>query len=223
MTDPKGLCRQRSPDHVSRVASPTQSVGADQHVRRSATGTPRPTRSSPHLAVAPSQHPPARGPPRPQPATTIRTHQLTRHQRALDFQRVSSYDLQQCLRAPGRALPSRPSEKAGGSLRVQDACTLTPDANKHNPKAAPNPSPPSTSLQQPPVFNQRGAQHRSAILPSLSGGAVIGRSAAALRACARRPWGGGQRAPKSATSAPAFVQWNRARDRRGHYGRVRRR
>lgn len=33
-----------------------------------------------------------------------------------------------------------------------------PDAKRGNPKAAPIPSPPSTSLQPPPVFNQRGAQ-----------------------------------------------------------------
>jgi len=43
-------------------------------------------------------------------------------------------------------------------LRVQVPSTLTPDANKGNPKAAPIPSPRSMSLQRPPVFNQRGAQ-----------------------------------------------------------------
>jgi hypothetical protein len=43
-------------------------------------------------------------------------------------------------------------------LREQVACTLTPHAKKGNPKAAPNPSPRSMSLQQPRVLNQRGAQ-----------------------------------------------------------------
>ena len=44
-------------------------------------------------------------------------------------------------------------------MREQDAATLTPHANKGNPKAVPNPSPHSTSLQQPCVLNQHGAQH----------------------------------------------------------------
>lgn len=45
-------------------------------------------------------------------------------------------------------------------MRVQVMCTLTPDAKKGNPKAARTTSPPSMSLQQPRVLNQRGAQQR---------------------------------------------------------------
>ena len=58
-------------------------------------------------------------------------------------------------------------------MRVQDECTLTPDAKKGNPKAAPIPSPPSTSLQRPPVFNQRGAQQAVEIVHLVNDGEPV--------------------------------------------------
>ena len=44
-------------------------------------------------------------------------------------------------------------------MRVQVVGTLSPDAKKGNPKAAPTTSPPSMSLEDPRVLSQRGAQH----------------------------------------------------------------
>ena len=57
-------------------------------------------------------------------------------QSAFDFHRVGSYDLHQCLRASGRALPSLARDQPGGVLARQVVGTLSPDAKKGNPKAA---------------------------------------------------------------------------------------
>ena len=114
MTDPKGLGHQRRTDHLHQVASPKKRVGADQHVCRRATNTTRTARPAPLVTARPPNHPPPRRPPRTQTATATRTLELTRQQRAFDFERVGSYDLQQCLRAPGRTLPTLARDKREG-------------------------------------------------------------------------------------------------------------
>jgi hypothetical protein len=51
-------------------------------------------------------------------------------------------------------------------LRVQDALTLDPSPEQHQPGGRLTASPPTTSLQQPRVTNQRGVQHQQ---PDLTG------------------------------------------------------
>jgi hypothetical protein len=110
-------------------------------------GTPRATRTTKTTtllrAAQPAHHPPPRPPPRIQPAITIRTRQLARQQSAFDSDHIGSYNLQQCLQAPGRTLPTTLQRTAGGSLRVQDPRTLAPphDQGQTERPTSPRPHP----------------------------------------------------------------------------------
>ena len=106
MTGPLRLGGQRRTDHLDPITPPQQTVTADQHMRDRTNRAPRTSRPDPLLPVTATKDPPPGPTPRTQPAGTIRALQLASHQSAFDFERISSYNLQQCLRASGRTLPS---------------------------------------------------------------------------------------------------------------------
>ncbi len=101
---------QREPDRPDRVPPSQQPERAQQHMGLPTTTTPRPARTlPPHPTPANPQHPQPGPPPRAQHPLTPRALQPAIEQGALDFRRVSSYDLHQSPRASGRALPITPA------------------------------------------------------------------------------------------------------------------
>ena len=122
---------------------------------------PRTPRPDPLLRITTTQNPTPSPTPRTQPAGTIRALQLPSHQSAFDFERIGSYNLQQCLRASGRTLPF-----TGKSENREGPCAFSRNTVPRTPTTAARscpaqPSPPSKSLHQPRVLNQNGAQHLS--------------------------------------------------------------
>jgi hypothetical protein len=153
-----GLGHQRRADHLDQVTSAQERVSADQHVCRRASDASGPARPAPLVTGMGTDHPPPSRTPRTQPAATVGTAELARHQRAFDLGAVGSYDLQQCLRAPGRALPSTRQRSTGGPLRVQDHVHADARTRTRATRRLPSPSPRTLSLPHQRVLNQRGAQ-----------------------------------------------------------------
>ena len=114
------LRNQRRADHLDPITPTEQTVSADQHMRDRARRAPRATSTMPQHDLTATQNPPPRPPPRIQTTSTIRASQLASQQSAFDFQRIRSYNLQQCPRASGRTLPSPAKVRPGGFLRVQN-------------------------------------------------------------------------------------------------------
>ncbi len=96
--------------------------------------------------------------PRSQPARTARAGQAAGPQGAFDFRRVGSYDLHVASGHQEGASRHSP-EQRGRVLARTGFGTLSPDAEKGNPKVARVPSPACVSLQAAHVFSPRGAQH----------------------------------------------------------------
>jgi len=113
-------------------------------------------------------------------------------------------------------------------LCVQDACTLTPDANKGQPEGAPTTSPCSMSLNQPRVFNQRGAQQSAAAASStvwVASGARLTRARNTSCTPSVSRSGRGKGLPASAAQGTAISRLPRGpratrSDQREHGGRL---
>lgn len=127
MPNPRRLRCQRNPDHLGHVATAQQAVSADQHMRTRAANASPPARTTALLTFQSAHRPPSRRPPRTQLTPATRARQLAADKAALDFVGVASYDLQQCLRASGRTLPSLPSDHREGpcASRPHDPVALT--------------------------------------------------------------------------------------------------
>ena len=77
-----------------------RSVIADQHMRNTTIAAPATTRATTLTNTAAAHNTAPSMTPRPQHAPTNRASQPASTQNPLDFDNISSYDLQQCLRAP---------------------------------------------------------------------------------------------------------------------------
>ena len=97
------------------------------------------------LTITTANNPPPSPPPPAQPTITIRAPQLPSSESAFDFQLISSYNLQQCLRASGRTLPSPAKWKPGGPLRVQSK-TLSHERQRGQPTGCPHPTIPTLDV-----------------------------------------------------------------------------
>ena len=114
MAHPGRLGHQRGADHLGQVTATKEAVGADQHMGRLAGAATAPARSTAFNVPAPAHVSPSCRPPGPKLPAAVRARQLAGEKGAFDFHRVRSYDLHQCLRASGRALPSLPSDSREG-------------------------------------------------------------------------------------------------------------
>ncbi len=104
---------QREPDRPDRVSTSQQPERAQQHMGLPTSKTPRPARAvAPHPTPANPQHPQPGPPPRGQHPPTPRALQPAIEQGALDFGRVSSYDLHQCPQGIRKSPPDHSSQRS---------------------------------------------------------------------------------------------------------------
>lgn len=165
MAQPRRLGCQRRPDHLGAVTTTKQAIGADQHVRDRTTGGAALAWSTAldcppnveRLAIA------RRRSPRPQSPGAARARQLTVQQGAFDFDGVTSYDVQQCLRASGRTLPSLASD-AGRFLASQRRVHPVGPTRRRATRRANPPSPSSMSLR-PRASSASAAAHHHSVDP----------------------------------------------------------
>ena len=147
-------------DPLGVVPATNQAAIPKQNVRL-ATAMPTNTTARPphHLPIRPAQHPLLGVTPRAQFALAQRTSQPTAQQGALDRLLVTLYHEHRCLQASLRG-PSR----CDVSSQREGPCASTPCSLFSPPTRAATPaagqsSSPIVSLTDPPILNQRGAQH----------------------------------------------------------------